>query len=125
MLRSERTLGLFTTDAALVVQSWDGWMARATGIPAGEACGRPLATLVPDFEARGFRARFRRVLEEGVVEVLSPIFHRPLVPCPPSACFDRMQQHVTLAPLRHETRIVGVLVTVEDVTARLEAERAY
>ena len=28
-------LGIFTTDEHLVVRTWDGWMAGATGIAAG------------------------------------------------------------------------------------------
>src|SRR4030095_10149669 len=49
-----------------------------------------------------------------------------LIPCPPqepSAQFDRMQQRVTVAPLRHDAEIVGLIITIEDVTWRLEAER--
>ena len=34
-----------------------------------------------------------------------------------------MQQHVTIGPLRDETGVVGVVVTIEDVTARVEEER--
>ena len=34
-----------------------------------------------------------------------------------------MQQRVTIGPLREDERIVGVIVAVEDVTARLDAER--
>jgi HEAT repeat protein len=35
-----------------------------------------------------------------------------------------MRQRVTIAPLLEEGRVVGALVTVEDVTARIERERA-
>ena len=58
--------------------------------------------------------------------MLAPAFHRFLIPCPPSgpsANFDRMQQRVTVAPLRHDADIVGLIVTIEDVTWRLDAER--
>src|SRR5699024_1698832 len=34
-----------------------------------------------------------------------------------------MQQHVTLAPLRTGEEVVGVLVTIEDVTGRRDHER--
>ena len=37
--------------------------------------------------------------------------------------FDRMQQHVTIGPLREDGRIVGLVVTIEDVTSRIERER--
>lgn len=124
---SENSIGVFTTDASLVIQIWDAALARLTGIPADAACGRPLVELLPDLEERRLLARFRRVLDEGVVEVLAPAFHRYLIPCPPATAsghFDRMRQRVTIAPLSEEGRIVGALVTIEDVTARLERERA-
>jgi HEAT repeat protein len=71
-------------------------------------------------------ARFERVLTEGVVEMLAPAFHHYLIPCAPqpvSKYFDRMQQRVTIAPLREDERIAGVMVTLLDVTARLDHER--
>ncbi len=122
----ELDAGLFTTDGELVIRSWNGWLARVTGIGAEEAVGRPLATLFPEIEARGLLSRFRRVLAEGVVEVLSPRLHHYLIPCPPpfpSRRFPLMQQRVTILPLREGERVVGTMVLLEDVTARLEAER--
>src|SRR5918993_1308391 len=123
---SENPIGVFTTDAGLVVQVWDAALARLTGIPADAARGKPLAELLPHLEESRLLARFRRVLDEGVVEVLAPAFHHYLIPCAPSRPskhFDRMQQRVTIAPLREDERTVGTLVTVEDVTARIERER--
>ena len=34
-----------------------------------------------------------------------------------------MQQRVTIAPLREDATIVGLIITIEDVTARMEDER--
>jgi HEAT repeat protein len=123
---SAGSAGVFTTDVALVVQSWDGWLAAATGITEEEARGRPLGELFPELESRGLLARLRHVSESGEVAVLAPAFHEYLLPCPPRARathFARMQQHVTLAPLRAADAIVGVMVTLEDVTARRDRER--
>ena len=124
---SDNSIGVFTTDESLVIQIWDAALARLTGIPADAARGRALVELLPDLAERRLLARFRRVVDEGVVEVLAPAFHHYLIPCPPAIAaehFDKMQQRVTIAPLREDGRIVGALVTVEDVTARLERERA-
>ncbi len=123
---SDNSIGVFTTDASLVIKIWDAALARLTGIPTDAACGRTLAELLPDLEERRLLARFRRVLDEGVIEVLAPAFHHYLIPCPPATAseyFDKMQQRVTIAPLNEEGRIVGTLVTIEDVTARLGRER--
>jgi len=119
-------VGVFTTDAALVVQSWDRWLADATGIDEDAARGRGLSELFPELESRGLLARLRRVADSGEVAVLAPAFHEYLLPCAPraaSARFAQMQQHVTLAPMRVDGAIAGVVVTIEDVTARRERER--
>ena len=120
------TIGIFTTDTDLVVRSWDDWLARVTGIPALDARGQPLTALAPDLEERGLLARFQRVVQIGVVEFLAPAFHKYLIPCPPQAPskhFDLMRQQVMIAPLREDSEIVGTLVTIQDVTARLDRER--
>ena len=117
---------MFTTDAALVVQSWDAWLADATGIDEETARGRPLAELFPEVERRGLLARLRRVAETGEVAVLAPAFHEYLLPCAPRSTaphFARMQQHVTIAPLHSGGSVAGVVVTIEDVTARRGRER--
>jgi HEAT repeat protein len=119
-------VGIFTTDANLILCSWDNWLAEATGIAASTACGQSLSALFPDLERRGLLARFHRVLNDGVVELLAPALHRYLIACAPAAPssrFDRMRQRVTIAPLREDDKIIGTIVTVEDVTARIERER--
>ena len=120
-------IGVLTVDASLTVRTWNEWLASATGIPAAAACGRALADVVPDAGARGLLDRFTRVLASGQAQVLAPAFHHYLIPCPPrtpSPHFERMQQLVTLGALREGDRVVGVMATIEDVTARLDAERA-
>jgi len=123
---SNQSIGIFTTDKDLVIRSWDASLERQTGIGADAAIGQPLTQLVPDLKSRGLFARFERVLAEGVVELLAPAFHHYLIPCAPqspSKYFDRMQQRVTIAPLREEENIAGVIVTLLDVTARLDRDR--
>jgi HEAT repeat protein len=120
-------LGIITVDAALTIRTWDAWVAAVTGIPAADARGRSLTDVIPDLQGRGLLARFEQVLATGEAQVLAPTFHNYLIPCStaaPSPNFDRMQQRVTLGALREATRIVGVMVTIEDVTERLDSERA-
>ena len=120
------TLGRFTTDAALRVQAWDPWLVQSTGLDASKACGQSLADLFPELARRGLLARLQRVVTEGTVEILSPAFHKFLFACRPAAPsrrFEKMQQRVEIVPLREDDRITGCLVTIEDVTARLDHER--
>ena len=120
------TVGVFTTDRELVIRSWDAWLASATGITEEAAVGQPLGTLFPDLEQRGMLARLHRVANGAGVEVLAPALHRYFLDCAPTdpaSAFDRMRQHATLAPLRNGEDVIGAVVTIQDVTARLEKER--
>jgi HEAT repeat protein len=124
--RSALPIGILTTDEQLLVRAWNEWLVDVTGITSEQAINRPLTELVPDLNARGILSTFENVLSRGTVEVLAPALHHYLIACPPSedvAGFASMQQHVTIGPLRADGRIVGVVVTVEDVTARLAEER--
>ncbi len=126
MTNSQPTVGVFTTDTKLVIRVWDATLARLTDISAETASGRALTAVVPDIERRGLLKRFQKSLSDGVVEVLATAFHQYLIPCAPttpSKHFDKMQQLVTIAPLRDDDTIAGLIVTVEDVTDRLERER--
>ena len=119
-------IGIFTTDERLVVRAWDPWIADVTRITADDAVNRPLTEIIPDLSDRGLLSPFENVLRRGTVEVLAPALHHYLIACPSPddiPGFACMQQHVTLGPLRADGRIVGVVVTVEDVTARVAHER--
>ena len=125
-MTSPRRIGIFTTDTALVVTSWDATLAAMTGIEGGAATGRPLAEVVPDLETRGLLAAVREPLETGGTRVLAPALHGHLLSCPPpvpSAHFARMQQRVVIGALQEGQETVGLIVTIEDVTERLERER--
>ena len=119
-------VGVLTTDREFRVRSWNPWLAAATGQDEASVLGRSLEDLTDGPTSAWYRDLFVEVIDSGTPRVLAPAFHRFLIPCPPqepSANFDRMQQRVTVAPLRHDTTIVGLIVTVEDVTWRLDAER--
>ncbi len=126
MASGRKSIGVFTTDRSLVIQSWDPWMAEATGIPEAAACGEPLARLYPELAERGLLARLRRVADGVGVEVLAPALHKYFLPCPPrdrASGLEWMRQHVTLAPLRNYDGIAGVIVTIKDVTPRFDRAR--
>jgi HEAT repeat protein len=123
---TERRVGILTTDTDLVVKSWDAVLERMTGIPAARALGRPLHALSPDLGERVPLDLLTGPLTSGAVQVLAPALHKFLIPCAPleqSSEFDRMQQRVVVGPLLDDERAVGLVITIEDVTARLERER--
>jgi HEAT repeat protein len=121
------TLGIVTTDRHLVVRGWNEWVAVATGVPEAGVVGRPLLELVTGERTEFYRDLFAEVLESGTSRVLAPAFHHYLIACAPrlpSPHFSHMQQRVTVAPLRADADVVGVMITLEDVTERLDHERA-
>ena len=108
------------------MQSWDPWIADATGIPESVAYGQPIAHLFPELVERGHLARLRRVADGVGVDVLAPALHKYFLPCAPrdrASRFERMRQHVTIAPLTDRDGVAGVVVTIEDVTDRFDRER--
>ncbi len=118
-------LGVLTTDRDLAVRSWNGWLATATGLPESAVQGRSLFELAGAAPGSVTAELLAEVLASGGSRVLASAFHRYLIPCPPSVPsrhFPRMQQRVTVAALTAEDGIAGLLVTIEDVTARREAE---
>jgi HEAT repeat protein len=126
MTTPPHAIGIFTTDTDLVIGSWDAWLAKVTGVSAADAQGQALKSLFPELENRNILARFHRVLNQGVVEILAPAFHHYLFACAPivpSKHFDKMQHRVTIAPLLDNENVVGTIVTIEDVTERLDLER--
>jgi len=120
-------LGVFTTDTHLVVRTWDAFLTRITGIAAADALGQPIGALLPSLDDRGLLTRFRDVAANGTVEVLSPALHHGLIVSTPegsATTTHKMRQRITIGPVREDGRITCVAVTVEDVTARAEGERA-
>ncbi len=119
-------LGLLTTDRDLVVRSWNTWLAESTGLAEGQAQGRSLLDLLPEERRDLYRDVLAEVLESGASRVLAPAFHHYLIACPPrtpSAHFDHMQQRVTIAPLQGDAGVAGLMVTIDDVTERLDEDR--
>ncbi|HSE24364.1 MAG TPA: PAS domain-containing protein, partial [Pyrinomonadaceae bacterium] len=114
--------GVFTTDKDLKIKVWDNGMIRFTGLTAENVRGKSLQSLFPEIESRGLLKTLNKVLADSVVRVLAPAFHRYLIPCEPqkaSKHFERMLQRVTIAPVEEEGEVVGLIVTIEDVTERI------
>lgn len=126
MPNTQNSVGVFTTDTNLTIQLWDNALAQLTGITATDASGHSITSVIPNLSERRLLARFQRAVQDGSVEVLAPAFHHYLIPCRPrnpASRFEFMQQRVTIAPLRDGDVIAGAIVTVEDVTERIERER--
>ncbi len=112
--------GIFTTDADLIVQSWNEWLVLHSGLGAEAVMGRPLLEVIPDLQARRLDQNFARALR-GEVSVLSAALHKFLLPLSAAArgfSLPNMLQTVRIAPLTVEGNVVGTVTIVEDVTQR-------
>ena len=126
MIAESSSVGVFTTDAQLTIRTWDAWLAHASGVAEADVLGKPLLEVFPEIIERGLQSRLESVLRDGVVEVLAPAFHHYLIRIPTTqgaSFFDAMQQHVTISPLRYQAGVSGIVITIEDVTARFVRER--
>jgi HEAT repeat protein len=128
-VQSESLVGLFTTDINLNIGIWDSALERMTGIGHEDAIGRSVLDLIPGLRDRApVLARFEQTLKGGTIEILAPTFHQFLIPCPPlfqSQHFAEMRQQTRIAPLLDDDTVCGLIVTVEDVTRRMENEIAF
>lgn len=118
--------GIVTTDANLIIRGWDPWLADITGLREEHVRNRSLLDTFPEIEARGLLSRLRRALDDGTVEILAPAFHHYFIRCAAPGAephFHEMQQHVTITPMRHGEHVRGLVITIEDVTARCVRER--
>jgi len=112
--------GIFTTDTALVVRSWNRWLAHHTGLAAADAIGRKLLDMFPDLVARGLDHHYHAALA-GEPRVLAHRFHKYLLAGRPGA--SEPAQSARIAPLSIGGAIVGTVTVIDDVGDRVASER--
>ena len=113
--------GVFTTDPALRVQSWNRWLTGVTGLAPHDAIGHPLFELIPSLVERGFDQYYAEALA-GQVKILSYSFHRFIVPTRNRPAGEQMPQRGQIGPLTLDDRVVGTITVVEDVSERVATE---
>src|SRR3954465_12016679 len=73
--------GLFTTDAELRIQNWNGWLELHTGLPPEKVRLRSLFELFPELLDRKLNDYYTRALK-GEASLLSATFHGSLLRMP-------------------------------------------
>jgi PAS domain S-box-containing protein len=112
-------VGIFTTDADLVVRSWNQWLERVTGRSEASVVGKRLFDLYPELSKRNFDRHYTSALR-GEVSVLAHRFHGYLLHITTPA--GDMPQSVRVAPLVHDEAIIGTITVIEDVSERVNSE---
>lgn len=122
-MKNKPKISIFTTDTSLVISSWDDWLTTVTGLSEEIVKGVALSELIPSFNASGIAGHFHRVLQHGIIETLPQKIYPYLFECVlavPSRHFQKIQQQVTIAPLKQKGEIIGTIVTIEDITEQLQ-----
>ncbi len=114
--------GVFTTDADLRIQSWNGWLEINSGITASEALGRLLLEVVPSLADRGLDQYYAEALA-GEIKILSQTLHRYVIPMVLPGTGEQMPQRGQIGPLADEGRVIGTITVIEDVSERVATER--
>ena len=117
-LDREARVGVFSTDANLVIQTWNHWLTKISGITAAEAVGNCLAKLQPEAAAR-LNEHYQSALR-GFPKVLSYKFHKHLFEV--SSNRSDVAQTAVIAPLHFADDIIGTVTLIEDVTERVHRE---
>jgi signal transduction histidine kinase/CheY-like chemotaxis protein len=116
--------GIFTTDARLVVTSWNRWLERQSGRPSPEVVGRALFDVYPDLTERGLDQHYVDALN-GQSYLASHLLHGHLLPMPARVgfeTFETMPQGARIAPLVDDGAVVGTITVIDDVSERVASE---
>jgi signal transduction histidine kinase/PAS domain-containing protein len=125
-LHNSSLQGILVVDTTLTVRFWNRWLVEASGQPAAQVIGQPLAALIPDLEEGGWEAAFSAALA-GEERLLMQRASGYLITLPPSdgaTDFAQMPQRVRISPLRDGAQIVGAVALIDDLTEYARHDQA-
>lgn len=107
--------GVFTTDCALIVRSWNRWLEERSSRRAADVIGASLFDLFPEPYHRQLDRYYKAALV-GESATLSESWHPPVL----SLCSDNAPtcQTVRIAPLTCAGEVVGTITFIADATER-------
>ena len=116
--------GILTTDAQLNIYSWNHWLEIHSGLSSQQVIGRNLLEVYPELIKRRLDRFYQQALN-GQVVVLAQRLHSYLLPMSPSISTSQssqMLQSVRIGPLMEDSRCIGTITVIDDVTERVERE---
>lgn len=122
-MEKTKQYGIFTTDKEFKVTSWNPWLEIVTGVSESTIHGKNLFEIFPEIEKRNLKKYFEKVVSTGSIEILSAVFHKFLIKCPPlykSKVFKEMQQSVKISPLLDGSTVTGTITIISDITREVE-----
>jgi signal transduction histidine kinase/ActR/RegA family two-component response regulator len=118
--------GVFITDVALTISSWNRWLATHTGRSAETLVGQPLFAAWPELQSTGLDHYYRDALA-GRARVVSQALHGHLIAMRPTVghgVLPQMAQSARIAPLLDGSTIIGTITVIEDMSERAMREAA-
>ena len=115
------SLGIIILDTEGRILLWNRWMENHTGTKAAYVLGTPLTALYPEIEDRGKDRYIRDCIAHGKPFLLSPAFHRYLVPIDLQREKEniRMIQNVRIYPAVEGETTIGAILIIEDLTEQI------
>ena len=119
-------IGCVIVDVDYRIDSWNDWLARASGQAPVDVVGKNLLDVFPEIRSTPREKALQRALK-GEAIVLAHHFHEFMLELPAPVGFEaagRMQQSVRLVPFVDDGEVHGVMILIQDVTERVLRERA-
>jgi PAS domain S-box-containing protein len=116
--------GIFTTDTALTITSWNRWLVTHTGRAAEGVVGQSLLEAWPELERAGLDQHYRDALA-GRARVVSRGLHGHLLAMRPTTgpgTLPAMAQSARIAPLLDGETVIGTITVIDDVSERVLRE---
>ncbi|MEK6527496.1 MAG: PAS domain S-box protein [Nitrospirota bacterium] len=112
-------VGVHVIDKDFTVRIWNSYFERYTGFKKKDIIGKNLFDVIPGLAAQGWDDEYRRVIETGLPVVKSDYKHvRSMGP----RKGEILYQTARIVPLEENSRVVGAVTILEDVTDRKKTE---
>ncbi len=112
-------IGFLTLSPDFTITQWSEPLAHLTGKTQEDVLGRNLFEVFPGLRFSGLEVAVHHVLETGAPFFLSNALHRTILP---AADGSPVMQNGQVYPLFQGEEVVGVIVTVQDISDRLVVE---
>ena len=122
-------LGIVVIDDKYRLVEWNRWMEIHSGLKKEDILNTSIYNHFPQLSSQNFTRACKTVLNFGNIIYFSQKLHNYLFPFRTtgvySSTFEYMQQSCSMAPAREDDgSIIGIIITIQDVTERVFLEKS-
>ncbi len=114
-LHERANSGIFTTDTALNILTWNRWLEDHCKLKRSDVVGKNLFELYPDLAARNLNIYYNLAIQ-GESKNIPNQPHSYLIPIPVDNKSKYMLQNFLISPLIYENEVIGTITCIIDVT---------